>query len=165
MDSTAPTPEDTLSVPGDGLICKCNPYSADCRSGHPLPDPLVRLYDIRTLRALPPISFPAGPAFAVLHPTDPSKLVISSQQGMLQVIDMASGSSGSFAQLDVTSYITSMALSSAGDYLAFGDGDGQIHLWTSLSTEDPLPPFASGIRTEWPDPPDPLPSIEWTDAT
>ncbi|ORX33274.1 ubiquitin carboxyl-terminal hydrolase-domain-containing protein [Kockovaella imperatae] len=141
-------------------------------SGHPLPDPLVRLYDVRTLRALPPISFPAGPAFAVLHPSDPSKLVISSQQGMLQAIDMASGSSGAFVQLDVSSYITSMTMSSTGDYLAFGDADGQIHLWTALDTEErnedgtlALTPFGTGVRTEWPDPPDPLPNVEWTDAT
>lgn len=130
-----------------------------------MPDPLVRLYDVRTLRPLPPISFPAGPGFVRLHPSDPSKLVIASQQGMLQTVDMSQGSdSSTFTQLDVTSYITSMALSNFGDYLAFGDGDGQLHLWTSHDTGDQardesgrlkLPPFhyEGGVSPEWPDEP------------
>ena len=129
-------------------------------AGHPLPDPLVRLYDVRTLRALPPISFPAGPAFCLLHPTDPSRLVISSQQGMLQLVDL--NSSDHFQQLDVNSYIVSMTLSPGGDYLAFGDADGHAHLWTTHETGY-LPPFNAyeGVKPEWPDASDPPPAIPW----
>ncbi|WWD21952.1 PAB-dependent poly(A)-specific ribonuclease subunit PAN2 [Kwoniella shandongensis] len=150
--------------------------------GHPLPDPLVRIYDVRTLRPLPPISFPAGPAFALLHPTDTSKLVLSSQQGMLQIIDMSIGSTTSssslnFQQLDVNSYVTSMALSPRGDYLAFGDADGQLHLWTTHEVGENavlddrgglvLPPFNGyeGIKPEWPDAADAPPPIPWDDTT
>nr|XP_019008893.1 PAB-dependent poly(A)-specific ribonuclease subunit PAN2 [Kwoniella pini CBS 10737]OCF47674.1 PAB-dependent poly(A)-specific ribonuclease subunit PAN2 [Kwoniella pini CBS 10737] len=146
--------------------------------GHPMPDPLVKIYDIRTLRPLPPISFPAGPAFALLHPTDPSKLVISSQQGMLQSVDMSGGSAAStFQQLDVNSYVTSMALSPRGDYLAFGDADGHLHLWTNYETGETaqvdengqliLPTFNGydGIKPEWPDQPDPPPPIVWEETT
>lgn len=144
--------------------------------GHPLPDPFVRLYDTRTLRALPPISFPAGPAFVLLNPTDPSKLVIASQQGMIQVADLSSNTN-EFQQLDVSSYITSMALSPRGDYLVFGDGDGQLHLWTQHQTGEgapldangslDLPPFNGydGIKPEWPDAVEPLPPIAWDDHT
>lgn len=144
--------------------------------GHPLPDPLVRLYDTRTLRALPPISFASGPAFVHLNPSDPSKLVIASQQGMLQVADMSTNTN-EFQQLDVSSYITSMALSPRGDYLVFGDGDGQLHLWTQHDTSDSaaldangnldLPPFNGyeGIKPEWPDPVEPPPPIAWDDNT
>lgn len=151
-----------------------NPRS---RSGHPLPDPLVRVYDVRTLRPLPPISFPSGPSFALLHPTDTSKIFISSQQGMMQVYDMSSSTSGHFQQLDVSSYVISMALSSAGDYLAFGDADGQVHLWTTHSTGDDaarnedgsisLPPFNSyeGVKPDWPDAPIMPPSIAWDEKT
>nr|XP_018265891.1 PAB-dependent poly(A)-specific ribonuclease subunit PAN2 [Kwoniella dejecticola CBS 10117]OBR88049.1 PAB-dependent poly(A)-specific ribonuclease subunit PAN2 [Kwoniella dejecticola CBS 10117] len=146
--------------------------------GHPMPDPLVKIYDIRTLRPLPPISFPAGPAFALLHPTDPSKLVISSQQGMLQSVDMSGGSAAStFQQLDVNSYVTSMALSPRGDYLAFGDADGHLHLWTQYDTGETaqldengqmvLPTFNGyeGIKPEWPDQADTLPPIVWEETT
>ncbi|CAK9784309.1 putative subunit of the Pan2p-Pan3p poly(A)-ribonuclease complex [Cutaneotrichosporon oleaginosum] len=144
--------------------------------GHPLPDQLVRLYDTRTLRALPPISFSAGPAFVLLHPSDSSKVVIASQSGMLQVADM-SASSNEFQQLDVSSYITSMALSPRGDYLVFGDGEGQLHLWTQHDTGDgavvdangnlDLPPFNGyeGIKPEWPDPVEPPPPIAWDEGT
>ncbi|WVQ97692.1 PAB-dependent poly(A)-specific ribonuclease subunit PAN2 [Kwoniella sp. CBS 9459] len=146
--------------------------------GHPLPDPLIRLYDVRTLRPLPPISFTAGPAFVLLHPTDSSKIVISSQQGMLQVVDIALGSTGStFQQLDVNSYVTSMGLSQRGDYLAFGDADGQMHLWTTHETGENarlddngamvLPPFNGyeGIKPEWPDQAELPPPIVWEDTT
>ncbi|KAK4684555.1 PAB-dependent poly(A)-specific ribonuclease subunit 2, partial [Tremellales sp. Uapishka_1] len=130
--------------------------------GHPHPDPLLRLYDVRTLRALPSISFPAGVAFALLHPRDPSNLIVCSQSGMLQVIDMSTGGAGNYQQLDVNSYVTSMTMSPAGDYLAFGDADGQIHLWTQHDTSEnaldengsfALPPFNGydGVKPEWPD--------------
>jgi PAB-dependent poly(A)-specific ribonuclease subunit 2 len=76
---------------------------------------------------------------------------------------MSLGSDGStFTQLDTSSYITSMALSNRGDYLAFGDGDGQLHIWTTHDTGDhvrddtgrlKLPPFHydGGVNPEWPD--------------
>jgi PAB-dependent poly(A)-specific ribonuclease subunit 2 len=55
-----------------------------------------------------------------------------------------------------------MALSNFGDYLAFGDADGQLHLWTSHDTGEhardetgrlKLPPFhyEGGVTPEWPD--------------
>ncbi len=91
---------------------------------------------------------------------------------------MASGSSGTnFQQLDVNSYITSMTLSPGGDYLAFGDADGQLHLWTAHNTSENartnedgslvLPPFNGyeGIKPEWPDPVDPPPPIAWEETT
>ncbi|WVQ83826.1 PAB-dependent poly(A)-specific ribonuclease subunit PAN2 [Cryptococcus sp. DSM 104549] len=146
--------------------------------GRPMPDPLVRLYDVRTLRALPPISFPAGPAFALLHPTSSSHVLVSSQTGMLETIDMSLGPSGTvFQQLDVNSYVTSMALSSRGDYLAFGDADGQLHVWTTHETGEgavldehgglALPPFSGyeGVKPEWPDVVDAPPAIAWEDTT
>lgn len=60
---------------------------------------MVKLYDVRTLRALPPISFAAGAAFVCLHPKESSKVVIASAQGVLQVIDMSQGSSTDFQQV------------------------------------------------------------------
>lgn len=145
------------------------------RQGHPLPDPLVRLYDIRTLRALPPVSFPSGPAFVRLHPSESSKLVIASQQGVLQTYDTSIGADASvFSQLDVSSYVTSMALSNYGDYLAFGDGDGQLHIWTTNdlgardeSGELKLPPFHydGGVNVEWPDQVEPSKSFGIDDRT
>ncbi|EKC98272.1 hypothetical protein A1Q2_07286 [Trichosporon asahii var. asahii CBS 8904] len=144
--------------------------------GHPVPDPLVRLYDIRTLRALPPISFASGPSFVLLNPSDSSKMVIAGQQGMIQSHDMSTGQN-EFQQLDINSFITSMALSPHGDYLVFGDGDGQLHLWTTHDVGEGaeldangnlvLPTFNGydGVKPEWPDAVEPPPPIHWDDTT
>lgn len=144
--------------------------------GHPVPDPLVRLYDIRTLRALPPISFASGPSFVLLSPTDSTKMVIAGQQGMIQSHDMTTGHN-EFQQLDINSFITSMALSPHGDYLVFGDGDGQLHLWTTHDVGEGaeldangnlvLPTFNGydGVKPEWPDAVEPPPPIHWDDTT
>ncbi|KAL7423333.1 poly(A)-specific ribonuclease [Cryptotrichosporon argae] len=136
--------------------------------GHPVPDPMVQIYDVRTLRPLPPISFASGPSFALLDPSNPSRLLVASQSGVLQLADMAAGTS-EFQQLDVASYVTSMALSARGDYLVFGDTDGQVHVWTTHQTDGSkeLPPFNGyeGSEPEWPTPEEPLPQINWNDAT
>lgn len=144
--------------------------------GHPVPDPLVRLYDIRTLRALPPISFASGPSFVLLNPGDSSKMVIAGQQGMIQSHDMSTGQN-EFQQLDINSFITSMALSPHGDYLVFGDGDGQLHLWTTHDVGEgaeldangnlilPTLNGYDGVKPEWPDAVDPPPPIHWDDTT
>jgi PAB-dependent poly(A)-specific ribonuclease subunit 2 len=66
-----------------------------------------------------------------------------------------------------------MALSPLGDYLAFGDADGQLHLWTMHdTTPDPsghlaLPPLNGyeGVKPEWPDSTEPPPQIPWDDKT
>nr|ODO00889.1 PAB-dependent poly(A)-specific ribonuclease subunit PAN2 [Cryptococcus depauperatus CBS 7855] len=146
--------------------------------GHPLPDPLIRLYDVRALRPLPPISFPSGPAFVLLHPSSSSHIVVSSQQGMLQNIDMSLGPSATvFQQLDVATYVTSMTLSNRGDYLAAGDADGKLHLCTTHEIGEnavlddsgniDLPPFNGydGTKPEWPDPTNPPAQINWQDTT
>jgi PAB-dependent poly(A)-specific ribonuclease subunit 2 len=51
-------------------------------------DPLVKVYDIRTMRPLAPISFVAGPSFLKLHPTNTSQLFIVSQDGQIQLCDV-----------------------------------------------------------------------------
>lgn len=147
------------------------------RAGHPLADSHVRIYDIRTLRPLPPVPFPAGPAFCLLHPTDQSKMIVASAQGSVQLADISTGASGAFQQLDVNSFITSMSISAGGDYLAFGDADGQVHLWTTndLGESAPrdqegnlrLPAFSGhgGVKPEYPEQVDPPPTIAWNEAT
>lgn len=64
------------------------------RQSRPFPDPLVKVYDLRTMTALPPIPFSAGPAFIHAIPTRTSSLVVISNQGLINVVD-ASNSSAS----------------------------------------------------------------------
>jgi PAB-dependent poly(A)-specific ribonuclease subunit 2 len=90
---------------------------------------------------------------------------------MLQSIDLSSSTPGNYQQLDINSYITCMTISPSGDHLAFGDADGQLHLWTTQEVSEveqvDLSPFNGyeGIKPEWVDQTDPPSSVNWTEKT
>ncbi|OJA15705.1 hypothetical protein AZE42_08691 [Rhizopogon vesiculosus] len=137
------------------------------RRGHDFPDPLVKVYDHRTMRPLPPIPFQDGPAFINILPKHASSLVVTSAQGLVNVVDVSDYSNVSgFYQLETASYISATAVSSNGSFLAFGDALGAIHLMTAIAEDvEPLFNGFEGQPVEWADPPDPLPDITWTDST
>lgn len=60
-----------------------------CRRGHDFPDPLVKVYDLRTMRPLPPVPFQDGPAFIDILPKHSSSLVVTSAQGLVNVVDVS----------------------------------------------------------------------------
>ncbi|KAI0059101.1 PAB-dependent poly-A-specific ribonuclease subunit PAN2 [Artomyces pyxidatus] len=137
------------------------------RQGRPIPDPLVKLYDLRSMRPLPPVPFPAGPAFLNMLPRRSSSLVVTSNQGLINIVDTSDPSNASeFYQLDTPAFISSAAVSPTGAYMAFGDADGAIHIMTAAE-EDGMLPFNGydGQPIEWADTAEPLPDIEWTDTT
>ncbi|OCH89095.1 PAB-dependent poly-A-specific ribonuclease subunit PAN2 [Obba rivulosa] len=136
------------------------------RQGRPFPDPLVKVYDIRTLQPLPPLPFQSGPAFINIIPKGSSKLVITSNTGLVNIVDTTNPTSNEFYHLDITSYIHSTAVSPTGTYLAFGDSEGAVHLMTAGDEGATLPLNGfEGQAVEWADSPEPLPEIEWTDST
>ena len=59
------------------------------RQGRPYPDPLVKVYDTRTLRSLPPVPFSAGPGFIELLPKRSATIVITSAGGLANVVDVS----------------------------------------------------------------------------
>jgi len=59
------------------------------RQSQPFPDPLVKVYDLRTMRALPPIPFSEGPAFIQTLSTRNSCLVVVSNQGLINIVDVS----------------------------------------------------------------------------
>ena len=148
------------------------------RPGHDFPDPLVKVYDLRNMRPLPPIPFSDGPAIFNLLPMQTSSLVATSAQCLANVVDMPNTNiSGSHhvrppsifrphfpptdLQLDTTSYITSTAVSSNGSYLGFGDAVGTIHLLTTADeSSEPFFNNFQGQPAEWTDVPEPPP--KWT---
>ncbi|KAF9821597.1 hypothetical protein IEO21_00443 [Rhodonia placenta] len=136
------------------------------RQGRPYPDPLVKLYDLRTMKPLPPLPFQNGPAFLNRINSRPNSLVITSNQGLVNIVDATNPTITEFYQLDSPSFITSAAVSPTGGYMAFGDSDGTILLMTAEEegSEMPFNGF-KGKSIEWSDVPEPLPSIEWTDST
>lgn len=57
------------------------------RQARAIPDPLVKVYDIRTMKPLPPVPFPAGPAFINVLPRRSSTIVVTSNQGLINIVD------------------------------------------------------------------------------
>ena len=66
------------------------------RRGHDFPDPLVKVYDLRNMRPLPPIPFSDGPAFINLLPMQTSSLVVTSVQGLVNVVDVSNTNTSGF---------------------------------------------------------------------
>lgn len=100
-------------------------------------DPLVKVYDIRmTIRSLAPIPFPSGPMFLKMHPTLSSTCIVGSQTGQFQMCDVSSLTMGSFAppshfyQVQTSSYITAMDISSSGQSLVFSDGNSFVYQYS-----------------------------------
>ncbi|KIL69643.1 hypothetical protein M378DRAFT_184057 [Amanita muscaria Koide BX008] len=137
------------------------------RQSRPFPDPLVKVYDMRTMRPLQPVPFSSGPAFIQLLPKRASSIIVTSNQGLINMVDVSNPSSSSeFYQLDLASYITSAAVSPTGAYMAFGDADGAIHILSQAeeSSELPLNGF-DGQPIELANTAAPAPMIEWDSDT
>ncbi|ANB14502.1 Pan2p [Sugiyamaella lignohabitans] len=96
-----------------------------------VPDPLVNCYDLRAMKPLPPIPFPAGAAYIKIHPKMSTCCIIASQSGQLQFADSANPTSVFIHQAAITSPLTSLELSPSGDYLSLTDEEGYIHLWSN----------------------------------
>uniref|UniRef100_D8PTC9 PAN2-PAN3 deadenylation complex catalytic subunit PAN2 n=1 Tax=Schizophyllum commune (strain H4-8 / FGSC 9210) TaxID=578458 RepID=D8PTC9_SCHCM len=139
------------------------------RQNRPIPDQLVKVFDLRQL-ATPAttILFNSGPSFISAIPKRPSCVAIASASGLVNIVDATkpAASSNEFYQLDTSSYITSMAVSPTGTYMAFGDADGMINL-LSQADESAVVPFNGfdGKPVEWADTVPPLPDIEWDEHT
>jgi PAB-dependent poly(A)-specific ribonuclease subunit 2 len=106
------------------------------------------------MRPIAPVAFSEGPVFIDVLPRLSSSIVITSSQGLVNIVDVSKpGSPSDFYQvcgsrdlphkshaypyqLETTSYITSSAVSPTGAYLAFGDGHGLIHLLTNVHSVD-----------------------------
>ncbi|PLW49838.1 hypothetical protein PCASD_01618 [Puccinia coronata f. sp. avenae] len=152
------------------------------KQGHPVRDPLVKVFDVRALRPLAPITFSSSPAHVRFHPRMSSTLFITSSTGQLQIMDLTHPMpSSSFYQLDVGSYITDMCISSSGDGLAYVEADGIVHLWTTAvgdilelgeesnntTTTKPIKWSRGNMPIVLPDAVDDptTPLIQWTDET
>ncbi|CED82537.1 pab-dependent poly-specific ribonuclease subunit pan2 [Phaffia rhodozyma] len=127
------------------------------KQGHPLPDPMVKVFDVRTFKPLPAISFETGPAFVLPDLKKQDSMIVVSVQGSFMAVEIGKPWEARFHQLDVSTYVTSAAISSSGSFLAFGDAGGNHHIWSSI--QDPLSSEIDsvtfngfeGIQTEWPD--------------
>lgn len=135
----------------------------------PVVDEQIKVFDLRTNKALPSVAVEGGPVHARLHAAGKVVAITSSE---LQVLDF-DGTIESRTSLDL-GFPTSMAISPQGDYVAVGDGQGRVHLLTSHDISPTsslvdaqgaldLPPMNGfqGRPVEWQDTPQPVPPIGW----
>lgn len=135
------------------------------RLGHPVPDAFVKVHDIRANRALVPLSFAAqgGPALLAIHPKQNTTVFVTGSQGAFQMVDVNTPGEGLYfqvrrhalhtrfsghttlltsitsspaSQTSTTSFVTSLALSPSVDFLAFGEADGSVRMWKSITQEE-----------------------------
>lgn len=135
-----------------GYSARMNRYgstvsSASANNLEYMVDPLVNIYDLRTMRALSPIPFSAGASFVRFHPKLPNIIVIASTTGQIQFVDIYDQLVVHLYQADLTntssthsqvaaatsSYLANLNVSENGEFLCFSDGYKNLHLW-SLST-------------------------------
>lgn len=70
------------------------------RQGRQIPDPIVKVYDLRKLQPLPPVSFSTGPGFINTLPRRSSSIVVTSPQGLVTIVDASNpGAIGEFYQV------------------------------------------------------------------
>lgn len=110
-------------------------------------DPLINLYDLRMMRALSPLPFPAGASFVRFHPKLPNVLVAASTSGQIQFLNMFDQLHVNLYQADLTnsmdmnsisaqtsSYLSNLEVSESGEYLCFSDDHKTMHIWSVNST-------------------------------
>jgi PAB-dependent poly(A)-specific ribonuclease subunit 2 len=147
------------------LLVTCGTTQRPHQTYGAVPDMQARVFDLRMLRSLASIPFPAGAAYVRMHPKMTTNCIIGSQSGQLQVVDLMNpnNSTVTIHQADtISGHILGMELASSGDALVLSDADGSIHLWGSPGKVQ-FNELASPI--EWPDEPSQLPEISWTPET
>lgn len=105
-------------------------------------DPLVNLYDLRMMRALPPLSFAAGASFVKFHPKLPNIVIVASTTGHIQFVDMydqlqihlyqadLAGPTATATPAPPNSYLSNLDISKNGEFLCFSDGFRNMRLWS-----------------------------------
>eukprot|EP01133_Synstelium_polycarpum_P003450 gene3450-3923_t len=102
------------------------------RNGQRLTDSVVRIFDVKSLRPLPPVQF-KRPSVVKFHPKFYSSIaVISETSAQVQIVDVNDPGAGTTQSLmldNLYGYVLSFDMSSSGDIMAFGDSGSLIHQW------------------------------------
>ena len=136
------------------------------RLGGVVSDRFLKIYDVRMLRSLSPVSVVGEPFLLRFLPAFSSQLAVISAMGQLQVLDAAAPSSSALQLFQVNSegaMCMALEVSSSCQCLAVGDAGGYVHTFASNTSAL----FNSFSRpTEFSDPVEPLPvSIPMDDTT
>ncbi|WFC99358.1 poly(A)-specific ribonuclease [Malassezia yamatoensis] len=113
------------------------------RQGHRVPEPLIKVHDLRTFQARVPIPMtaPGGPGFLAIHPKRSSLLAVATPQAQFQIVDTTQPGQTQFYSLASTSYVCCMAYSSSAEAIVFGESDGSVRIWTNSAngTQNAMP--------------------------
>lgn len=129
--------------------------------GTPIVDPLVNVYDLKTLTPLPPIPFHAGAAYVRMHPRLHTTSFVASQTGQLQVVDLMNPNIINVRQANV-SFMLGLEISQSGEALAINDAECMIHLWGSPTK---IHFNEMSKETEFADVTPQPPSLDWSPDT
>lgn len=99
--------------------------------GAPQLDHIVKVFDIKNMEVLAPISFPAGAAFVQIHPRMSTTTLVASQHGQLHLVDFMNPDNAAMLHVQLMSVVTTMMISPSGNVWAIVDQDNAIHLWGS----------------------------------
>lgn len=99
--------------------------------GAPQLDHIVKVFDIKNLEVLAPISFPAGAAFVQIHPRMSTTTLVASQHGQLHLVDFMNPDNAAMLHVQLMSVVTTMMISPSGNVWAIVDQENAIHLWGS----------------------------------
>ena len=133
-----------------------------------MPEQLVKVWDLRTLRPLMPILVPSGPAFVKAHPLLPNTVVVVTQNGQIQVTDITDPSKTTYHQIETNGFITSASVAPTGQGLLFTDSENLMHLWSSNSSQEENRSIHYSRRNEeieLPTQAEPPRSIAWNEDT
>lgn len=102
--------------------------------GHsPSLDTLAKVFDMKNLEQLAPISFHAGAAFVQIHPKMSTTSVVSSQNGQIHVTDIVNADNVKMLHVTLTSSLVALIMSPSGNVWAIADHDNVISIWGSLN--------------------------------
>lgn len=134
------------------------------RMGQIIIDPLVKVFDIRTMRVLLPVSLPVGAAFVRFHPKFSSTFLVATQSGQFELCDAQSCVTGMQRSIVDSrgSPLISADLSQSGETVVFGDTLGSIHLWADR--EDFRVNLTSRNSLAFPDPRTAPPAVAANDS-
>ena len=127
----------SLSVP---RLILCSPCHRD--NEQYVPDPFIRLFDMRALKALPPLSIPSVNQtklrfLPAKYESSLPTLLSASAEGILHLIELSGGSAGAipdshvyYTELSshaaVSSMLTTLAVSTSCQYVAVGTSAGGV---------------------------------------
>jgi PAB-dependent poly(A)-specific ribonuclease subunit 2 len=124
-------------------------------------DPLVNVYDLKNMKPIQPIPFPALAAHVRLHPKMSTTSFVMSSQGQLHIVDLMNVNTSNVRQANVLTYLTMLEIAPSGEAIALADAECNIHLWGSPSRIH----FADlSHPIEFSDPDEAHQQLDWNDS-